>query len=118
MKELMEHPGIAQKSNQPCVHHYDLCTKGTYETISNKISHTQFFIKYLDPLVKEILSLKTVQSIKGCNTKLLAYRSIEVCRPLDIDELTSAVDSKPHMDRTKRNCGESIAYRDRKVQQF
>ena len=116
MKELMEHPGIAQKSNQPCVHHYDLSTKGTYETISNKISHTQFFIKYLDPLVKEILSLKTVQSIKGCNTKLLAYRSIEVCRPLDVDELTSAVDSKPHMDRTKRHC--PLAYRDRVVQQF
>jgi len=116
MKELMDHKGIAQKSNQPCVHHYDLSTKGTYETISNKISHTQFFIKYLDPLVKEILSLKTVQSIKGCNTKLLAYRSIEVCRPLDIDELTSAVDSKPHMDRTKRHC--LLACRDRIVQQF
>ena len=51
MKELMEHAGIAQKSNQPCVHHYDVVTKGAYKTISDKISHTQFFIKYLDPLV-------------------------------------------------------------------
>ena len=118
MKELMDHKGIAQKSNQPCVSHYDLVTKGTYETISNKISHTQFFIKYLDPLVQEILSLDTVQSIKGCNTKLLAYRSIEVCRPLDVDELTSAVDSKPHMDRTKRHSEDKIAYSDRIVQQF
>jgi len=116
MKELMEHPGIAQKSNQPCVHHYDLSTKGTYETISNKISHTQFFIKYLDPLVQEILSLDTVDFISGSSTKLLAYRSIEVCRPLDVDELTSAVDSTPHMDRTKRHC--LLAYRDRIVQQF
>ena len=54
MKELMDHKGIAQKSNQPCVHHYDLCTKGTYTTISEKIGHTQFLIKYLDPLVNEI----------------------------------------------------------------
>ena len=65
MKELMDHKGIAQKSNQPFVHHYDLCTKGTYETISDKISHTQFFIKYLNPLVHEILSLDTVQFISG-----------------------------------------------------
>ncbi len=110
MKELMEHPGIAQKSNQPCVHHYDLCTKGTYKTISNKISHTQFFIQYLDPLVQKILSLDTVAFISGTSTKMLAYRSIEACRPLDFEELTSAVPSKPHMDRTKRQC--SLAYRD------
>ena len=116
MKKLMDHKGIAQKSNQPCVHHYDLSTKGTYETKSTKISHTQFFIKYLDPLVQEVRGLKTVQFIKGCSTKLLAYRSIEVCRPLDVDELTSAVDSKPHMDRTKRHC--LLAHRDRIVQQF
>jgi hypothetical protein len=97
---------------------FDSINLETYETISNKISHTQFFIKYLDPLVKEILSLKTVQFIKGCNTKLLAYRSIEVCRPLEFDELTSAVDSKPHMDRTKRHSEDKIAYSDRIVQQF
>ena len=106
MKELMDHKGIAQKSNQPCVHHYDVVTKGTYSTISDKISHTQFFINYLDPLVNEILSLDTVQFIKGCSTKLLAYSSIEVCRPLADGELTSSVDSRPHMDRTKRNCGD------------
>jgi len=116
MKELMDHKGIAQKSNQPCVHHYDLSTKGTYETITNKISHTLFFSKYLNPLVQKILSLDTVQFIKHCSTKMLAYRSIEVCRPLDFEELTSAVPSKPHMDRTKRHC--PLAYRDRVVQQF
>jgi hypothetical protein len=118
MKELMEHTGIAQKSNQPCVHHYDVVTKGTYSTISDKISHTIFFIKYLDPLVKEILRLETVQFIKGCSTKLLAYSSIDECRPLADGELTSSVDSRPHMDRTKKNCGDKIAYRDRIVQQF
>ena len=118
MKELMEHAGIAQKSYQPCVSHYDVVTKGTYSTISDKISHTNSFINYLDPLVKEILSLETVQFIKGCSTKLLAYSSIEVCRPLADGELTSSIDSRPHMDRTKRHCGDKIAYRDRKVQQF
>ena len=52
------------------------------------------------------------------STKLLAYSSIEVCRPLDVDELTSSVDSRPHLDMTKRNCGDKIAYRDKIVQQF
>ena len=118
MKELMEHRGIAQKSNLPCVHHYDVVTKGTYKTISDKISHTQFFIKYLDPLVQEILGLETVDFISGSSTKLLAYSSIEVCRPLADGELTSSVDSKPHMDRTKRHCGDKIAHSDRIVQQF
>ena len=116
MKELMNHAVISQKSNQPCVNHFDLVTKGKYDTISDKISHTQFFIKYLDPLVKEILRLKTVEFTKGCSTKLLAYSSI--CRPLDVGESTSSVHSTPHMDRTKRNCGENIAYRNREVQQF
>ena len=119
MKELMKYPGIAQKSNQPCVHHYDVVTKGTYSTISDKISHTQFYKKFLNPLVQEVRGLKTVQFIiSGSSTKLLAYSSIEECRPLADGELTSSVDSKPHMDRTKRNCGENIAYRDRIVQQF
>ena len=116
MKALMEHKGIAQKSIQPCIHHYDLCTKGTYVTISNKISHTIFFIKYLNPLVQEILGLESVEFTKGCSTKLLAYSSI--CRPLYVGESTSSVHSRPHMDRTKRNCGENIAYRNREVQQF
>ena len=113
MKQLMKHPGIAQKSNQPCVSHYDVVTKGTYSTTSDKISHTQFFKKFLDPLVQE-----TVQFISGSSTKLLAYSSIEVCRPLADGELTSSVDSRPHMDRTKRNCGDKIAHRDRILQQF
>ena len=47
MKKLMDDASIAQKPNQPCVKHYDLVTNGTYNTISNKISHTQFFINYL-----------------------------------------------------------------------
>ena len=38
--------------------------------------------------------------------------------PLDVGELTSSVDSRPHMDRTKRNCGDKIAHSDRIVQQF
>ena len=118
MKELMDHSGIAQKSYQPCVKHYDVVTKGTYSTISDKISHTKFFIKYLDPLLQKILSLDTVDFISGTSTKMLAYSSIEVCRPLDVDELTSAVDSKPHMDRTKRHSEDKIAYSDRIVQQF
>jgi hypothetical protein len=118
MKQLMKHPGIAQKSNQPCVSHYDVVTKGTYSTISDKISHTQFFKKFLDPLVQEVRSLDTIDFISGSSTKLLAYSSIEVCRPLADGELTSSVDSRPHMDRTKRNCGDKIAYRDKIVQQF
>ena len=108
MKQLMKHPGIAQKSNQPCVSHYDVVTKGTYSTISDKISHTQFFKKFLDPLVQEILSLDTVDFISGSSTKLLAYSSI--CRPLEVDEVTSSVDSRPHMDRNKRHVDEKIAY--------
>ena len=112
----MDHKGIAQKSNQPCVKHYDLVTKGTYTTISEKISHTQFFIKYSDPLVNEILSLETVEFISGSSTKLLAYSSIEVRRQLALNELTSSVDSKPHMDRTKRTG--KIAYIDRIVQRL
>ena len=118
MKELMNHKGIAQKSNQPCVHHYDVVTKGTYSTISDKISHTQFYKKFLNPLVREGLGLKTVRFISGSSTKLLVYSSIEECRPLHDGELNSSVDSRPHMDRTKRNCGDNIAYRDRIVQQF
>ena len=74
MKELMEHRGIAQKSNLPCpcVHHYDVVTKGTYRTISDKISHTQFYKKFLNQLVQEVHGLDTVQFIKGSSTKLLA----------------------------------------------
>ena len=117
MKKLMDHEGIAQKSKQPCVKHCDLVTKGTYTTIYEKNSHTQFFIKYLDPLVNEILSLETVEFIKGCSTKkLLAYNS--KCRSLAAGELTSSVDSRPHMDRTKRHCGDKKAPSDRIVQQF
>ena len=118
MKELMDHKGIAQKSYQPCISHYDVVTKGTYETISNKISHTDFFKKFLNPLVQEVRGLDSVQFISGSSTKLLAYSSIEVCRPLGVGESTSSIDSRPHMDRTKRHCGDNIAYRDRKVQQF
>ena len=111
MKELMN-----QKSKQPCVHHYDLFTKGTYATICDKISHTQFFIKYLDPLINVILSLHTVEFIKGSSTQLLAYSLI--CRKIEVGELTSSVESRPHMDRTKRHVGEKIAHSDRKVQMF
>ena len=49
MQELMSHAGNSQKSNQPCVKHYDLVTKGTYAHITEKLSHTQFFINCLDP---------------------------------------------------------------------
>ena len=42
MKELKNYAEISQKSNQPCVNRYDLLIKGTYNTISDKISHTQF----------------------------------------------------------------------------
>ena len=74
MKELMDHAGVSQKSNQPCcIKHYDLVTKGTYNTISDKISNTQFFINYLDPLVHVIVSLEGVELVKGSNTQLLAY---------------------------------------------
>ena len=55
MKELMEHTEISQKSNQHCIKHYDLVTKGTYTTISDKFRHTQFFINYLYPLVQVIV---------------------------------------------------------------
>ena len=78
MKKLMKHPGIAQKSNQPCVHHYDVVTKGTYTTISNKISHTQFYKKVLNPLVQEVRGLQTVRFISVSSTKLLAYSSKNV----------------------------------------
>ena len=69
-------------------------------------------------MVNVILSLHTVEFVKGCSTKLFAYSSIEECRPLDVGEITSSVDSRPHMDRTKRNCGDKIAHSDRIVQQF
>ena len=63
----MNHVGISQKSDQPCVNHYDLVTKGIYATISDKISHSKFFINYLDPLVHVIVSLEGVQFVKGIN---------------------------------------------------
>ena len=53
----MDHAGISQKSNQPCVNHYDLVTNGTYDTISENISHTQIFMDYLDNLVHVIVRL-------------------------------------------------------------
>ena len=54
--------------------------------------------------------------MKGSNTQFLAYSSI--CRPLALNELTSSVDSRPHMDRTKRHVDEQIAYIDRIIQRF
>ena len=71
MKELMNHAGISQKLNQPCVNQYDLVTKDTYNTISDKKSHTQFFINYLDPLIHVIVSLEGVEFIKDSSTQLL-----------------------------------------------
>ena len=82
MKELMDHKGIAQ-TKQPVVR--DVVTKGTYTTICENISHTQFFIKFIGPLVNVILSLDIVEFVKGCCTKLLAYSSI--CRKLEVGEL-------------------------------
>jgi len=67
-------------------------------------------------LVNVILSLDTVEFVKGCSAKLLAYSSI--CRKLEVGELTSSVDSRPHIDRTKRHVDEKIPHSDRIVQQF
>ena len=112
MQELMNHADISQKSR--CVHTTTMLPATITETWN--ISHTHFFIKFLIPLI--ILSLDTVLFIKGCSTKLLAYSSI--CRPLEeVDEITTtSVDSRPHMDKTKRHCDKKIAHSDMIVQHF
>ena len=99
MQERMNNPEIAGSSSHPCVRSYDVVTNGMFSTISNKLSNTIFFNKYLSPLVHCLLETKGISLVKGCSIKSLAYSS--ELRVLDRGESSTSKDSVPHMDRTR-----------------